>query len=360
MAVQTRQIATLLRQEGAMVELVQANPPYPKWIARARWVREPFRLLPYLVALWRVAGKVQLFHIMANSRWSWHLIAAPAIWVGKLRGISVVVNYRGGAAEEFFARSFRWVKPSLLKADAVVVPSAFLEQVFAKRNIAVRIVPNIVDLDRFSSRAATNRGLEDEPPHILVARNLEPIYDVSTALRAFGVFHERLPKAKMTIAGSGSERRKLEALAKSLGVESVITFAGQVDNADMAGLYRSATMMVNPSLVDNMPISILESMASGVPVVSTNVGGVPYLVRHGEMALLVPPGAPQAMADAMLQLATDKALARRLAQAGQMSAQAYAWPNVRDKWLEVYASVMKAAPRAASREVVSPPPVSPL
>ena len=106
MAGQTSQLADLLRSEGAHVRLVQTNAPYwPMWISRFRAVRALARLGGYLVRLWTVSSEVQILHVMANSGWSWHLVAAPAIWIGRLRGVRVVVNYRGGEAEAFLRRS---------------------------------------------------------------------------------------------------------------------------------------------------------------------------------------------------------------------------------------------------------------
>jgi glycosyltransferase involved in cell wall biosynthesis len=96
----------------------------------------------------------------------------------------------------------------------------------------------------------------------------------------------------------------------------------------MADLYRQADIMLNPSLADNMPNSLLESMASGVPVVSTRVGGVPYMVEDGVTALLVPPADPQAMADACLRLLRDAELWARLQHAGLALVQRYTWSEV--------------------------------
>ena len=80
MANQTRQLARLLEQERVEVEIVQVNAPYrPHWVGSLRGVRALFRLAPFLVRLWHAAGRVQLFHVMANSGWAWHLCAAPAI-----------------------------------------------------------------------------------------------------------------------------------------------------------------------------------------------------------------------------------------------------------------------------------------
>jgi glycosyltransferase involved in cell wall biosynthesis len=350
MANQTLQLAALLRGEGIEVETVQVNAPYrPAWAGRIKGLRAVFRLLPYLASLWRTAGRVQVFHVMANSGWSWHLFAAPAIWIARLRGTPVVINYRGGEAETFLRRARNWVGPSLIRADAVIVPSGFLEHVFGKFGFATQVVPNIVNLERFSTApsSAKRQGLR-----LLVARNLEPIYDNATALRALSLIRARVPQATLVIAGSGPLRAELEALAAQLGLTDAVTFTGRVDNAGMAALYQDADVMLNCSLVDNTPNSVLESLACGVPVVSTDVGGVPYLVEDGRTALLVPPGAPQAMADAVLRLAAEPALAGALREAGLRLVQQYTWHSVRPRLLAVYRAVMQG--RASATPVGQP------
>ncbi|QBE63589.1 glycosyltransferase family 4 protein [Pseudoduganella lutea] len=350
MANQTLQLAALLRGEGIDVETVQVNAPYqPAWAGRIKGLRALARLLPYLVALWRAAGRVQVFHVMANSGWSWHLFAVPAIWIAHLRGKPVVVNYRGGEADGFLSRARRWVAPSLARTDAVIVPSGFLEAVFGKYGFATQVVPNIVNLERFSSARETQTGAG---PRLLVARNLEPIYDNATALRAIVLVRERHPDATLVIAGSGPLREELERLAEELGIAGAVTFTGRVDNAAMAALYRNADVMLNPSLVDNTPNSVLEALACGVPVVSTHVGGVPYLVEDGRTALLVPPNAPEAMAAAVLRLATEPSLAASLRENGLRHVQQFTWSSVRPRLLAVYQHVL--AIRAGTTAVSQP------
>ena len=354
MANQTLQLAALLRGEGIEVEMIQINAAYrPSWVAGIQGVRAVFRLVPYLAHLWRSAARVDVYHVMANSGWSWHLFAAPAIWIARLRRRPVVVNYRGGEADTFLQQSLSWIRPSLKRADAVIVPSGFLEAVFGKYGFATLVVPNIINLQRFSA-AATVAEVATAPdgapsptgtaPRMLVARNLEPIYDNATALRALALILKTQPQATLVIAGSGPLRAELERLAAELGIAHAVTFTGRVDNQAMAALYRNATVMINPSLVDNMPNSVLESLASGVPVVSTNVGGVPYLVEHNKTALLVPPQAPEAMAQAILRLVNEPGLALRLQAAGLLYVQQYAWPNVRPRLLDVYQRVLQPPP----------------
>ena len=341
MANQTLQLAKLLREEDAIVELIQVNRPYsPRWIGRFKGIRAAFRLLPYFLHLWRSANNVHLFHVMANSGWSWHLFAAPAIWIASIKGKPVIINYRGGEADSFFNKAFPWIKPSLSRADAIIVPSGFLEAVFAKRSFSTSIVPNIIDLSRFQAEANVDASPKADFPYIIVTRNLEPIYDNATAVRAFSIVRRTFPTAKLILAGSGPERKALEKLAAGLGVSDAVIFTGRVDNEGMAALYHGADIMINPSLVDNMPISVLEALASGVPVVSTNVGGVPYLVEHGKTALLVPIQDPEAMANAILALLNDPAKAQQMSQAGVESVQQYTWPNVRERLFRVYEQVL--------------------
>lgn len=342
MANQMLQLARLLREEDATVELIQVNRPYhPHWIGRLKGIRAGFRLFPYLAHLWFSANRVQLFHVMANSGWSWHLFAAPAIWIARIRNIPVIINYRGGEADVFFNKAFFWVKPSLHRADAIIVPSGFLQAVFGKRGFSTSIVPNIIDLSRFGTVACPAPLPKASFPHIIVTRNLEPIYDNATALRAFTIIKQAFPAAKLTLAGSGPERQMLEELACRLGLADVVTFTGRVENEGMAVLYQSADIMINPSLVDNMPISLLEALASSVPIVSTDVGGVPFMVEHEKTALLVPPQNPGAMANAVLTLLKDPAKATQLSKAGVEAVQHYTWPNVRDRLLHVYKQALQ-------------------
>src|SRR6185369_4089649 len=119
---------------------------------------------------------------------------------------------------------------------------------------------------------------------------------------------------RLVIAGTGPERARLEALRDSLGLANAVEFCGRIDRDVMAQRLANARVALNPSRVDNMPNSVLEAMASGVPVVSTRVGGVPFILRDGVTGLLVEPAA-DAMAAALLSVLDDPALARRLSEA---------------------------------------------
>ncbi len=338
MANQTSQLARLLQEEDIEVVVLRTNAGYrPRWIENIRGTRALFRLVPYLARLWQASRRVDLFHVMANSGWSWHLCAAPAVWIASLRGRPVIINYRGGEAECFFGRSLRWIKPTLDRADRIVVPSGYLEKVFGNYGYSTTVVPNVVDVERFArpQRGAVSNSFARPYPHILVARRLEPIYDIATALRAFRLVKNEFNQASLSIAGSGPQRKYLESLTQELGLTDAVKFLGDIENPDMPSLYHSADIVLNPSLADNMPISILEALASGTPVVSTDVGGVPYLVRDNDTALLVPPGDEQAAANAVLR-ALNEQISMNLTASGYALVKQFHWAHVRDRLFRVY------------------------
>ncbi|MBP7443312.1 MAG: glycosyltransferase family 4 protein [Zoogloea sp.] len=337
MANQCRQLVRLMESEGIPMELVRTNAPYrPTWVGGIPVLRAFARLLPYIWTLWRAAGRNQIFHIFANSGWAWHLFAAPAVVIGRLRGVKIIVNYRGGNAEPFLRTTTPYVVRMLGAVDRLVTPSGFLKDVFARFGLQAQIVSNIVDLTRFRARERDST----DAPHLIVTRNLEPIYDIPTAIRAYARVRSHYPAARLTVAGTGPDLAKCELLAQGLGVADGVRFAGRIDNDQIPELYASADVALNPSTVDNMPISILEAYGSGVPVVTTDVGGIPYIAIHDRTALLVRPGDDVAMAASVCRLLGDSALVNRLVEAGQTEARAYAWPHVKEQWLAVYRSVL--------------------
>lgn len=342
MANQCRQLRRLMEADGISMEMVRTNAPYqPAWVGRIPVLRAGVRLLPYLWSLWRAAGRNQVFHIFANSGWAWHLFAAPAIVIGRLRGVRIIVNYRGGNAEPFLRSTVPYVTKMLASVDRLVTPSGFLKDVFARFGLQSQVVSNIVDLTRFGAR---ERGSTDAP-HLIVTRNLEPIYDIPMAIRAYARVRERYPAARLTVAGTGPERARCESLARELGVADGVSFAGRIDNDQIPELYAGADIALNPSTVDNMPISILEAYASGVPVVTTDVGGIPYIAFHDRTALLVSPGDDEAMAASACRLLGDPELVDRLVEAGQTEARSYDWLNVKEQWLAVYRGVLDTSVR---------------
>lgn len=329
MANQTKKLAEFLESEKLTVDIVQVNPKYrPAWVEKLPVIRAGFRLLQYFSSLKRQIAGADLVHIMANSGWSWHLFAAPAIVVANHLGKPIVLNYRGGYAADFFKSSWRWVNLTLKKVDRVIVPSTFLQEVFEQYHITADVVPNVLDQRLFNEQVKSASAPINEAPLFIVTRNLELIYDVATTINAFYQVWQKYPNAQLNIAGTGPELDNLKAQVNSLGLDEHVSFVGRLSPEQMAELYQRADVMLNASIVDNSPNSVIEALACGTPVVSTNVGGIPKLVSHEHDVLLVSPKESEKMAGFALALIERRELRDQLVQNGLNTVKKFHWHQV--------------------------------
>lgn len=326
MANQTRQLAAFLRDENLQVDIVQVNAAYqPAWISKVPVLRAFFRLIPYFFCLRKQCKSADIVHIMANSGWSWHLFAAPAVFIARWLNKPVVINYRGGYARDFFNQSWKTVEKSINRAQAILVPSVFLREVFEDFGQEAHVVPNVLDQSLFFDN---DKKLNQEKPHLIVTRNLEAIYDVATAIKAFALVKKQYPNAQLSVAGTGPELSALQAQVVQLKLENNVIFTGRLSPEEMANLYQHADVMLNTSTVDNTPNSIIEALACGTPVVSTNAGGIPKLVTHEHDALLINIGDAEQMAHWVNALLEQEALRTKLIQNGLSTIKKFYWSNV--------------------------------
>jgi glycosyltransferase involved in cell wall biosynthesis len=223
------------------------------------------------------------------------------------------------------------VHPWLRLAHEIVVPSRYLADVFEQHGYRVRVIPNVIDIGRFGAAAREHGG-----QRLLSVRNLEPIYRVDVLIDAFAILKRQYPSATLAIAGVGSREGALRQHAADVAGDGV-RFIGRVEPPDMPALYASADVVVNASVVDNQPVSILEAFASGLPVVTTPTGDIAWMVRHDETGVIVADADPAAFADAIAALFDDPARAARLAERAADELQRYTWPVVGPQWHEVYA-----------------------
>ena len=249
----------------------------------------------------------------------------------------MIVNYRGGYAADFFAKSWSQIKTMMDLADEIVVPSPFLQQVFEQYGKESVIVPNVLNQQRFNAakRTAGNQ------PTVIVTRNLEAIYDIATAIKVFANIYQQFPQAQLKVAGTGPELANLQQLCQQLNIEQAVSFLGRLAPDDMAALYQSADLMLNTSVVDNSPNSLIEALACGTPVVSTNVGGIPRLVTHQHDALLANAEDVDSLTEQSLAVLQDKALTDKLVINGFKTVEKFSWSSVWQQLQRCYTNTSK-------------------
>jgi glycosyltransferase involved in cell wall biosynthesis len=210
------------------------------------------------------------------------------------------------------------------------------------------VIPNAVDVDAYPQAP-----LERDVPRLISVGRLAAPKDWSTLLYALAAL-EPETFAELVIVGDGPDRERVEDELARSSLRRRVRLLGERD--DVPGLLSDADVFVLASRSEGLPLSVIEAMAAGLPVVASDVGGVGELVREGETGLLVPPGDPAALGDALRLLLADRGLRRRLGSGGRERAKAFFdFSGFRRAHLELYrrelaaAGVSSAAPKRERR-----------
>ena len=196
-----------------------------------------------------------------------------------------------------------------------------------------RVIYNGVNLEDFAAPAP----FAHPKPYVLGIGRFVPNKGFDVLIRAFA--KARMPSHDLLLAGDGTERGPLERLAHDLGLRDNIKFLGRVDRPTAVSLFHGCSFFVLPSRDEPQGIVNLEAMAAGKAIIATQVGGVPEMVTDGENGLLVPAGAPDALASALERLGGDEGLRQRLGSAGLTRVQAFRWPTIAEEYIQIYDAI---------------------
>lgn len=296
------------------------------------------RLLDTMTCLFRWRKKVD---IAVVSVFSGHAFVMADITsaVNRLLKVPTIFVLRGGNLPDFRRKHPRWVQRVLARAT-VVAPSQFLaEEMAAAVTGSMEVIPNLIDLTTLPFRRR-----EVSTPKLLWVRTFHPIYNPAMALRALESIHSACPDAVLTMAG---QEKGLTAALRSEAAErhlaNAVTFAGFLAQDEKSEMFNRHDIYLHTNHVDNAPVSVLEAAAAGLPIVATNVSGIPYMLEHEQTALLVPDNDHEAMAVAIRRLLNEPDLTKRLSDNGRQLAEASAWPSVQQRWVELFQSLGRRA-----------------
>jgi N-acetyl-alpha-D-glucosaminyl L-malate synthase BshA len=219
---------------------------------------------------------------------------------------------------------FEITKFGIERSQGVTAVSEFLKRMtvdeFEVRN-PIEAIPNFVDLSLYAPRAHRDRSAVAHPGDkvLLHVSNFRPVKRVLDVVRIFERVHQEVP-AVLLMAGEGPERASAQALARRLGLHDRVRFMGRQDHIE--DILSMADVFLLPSELESFGLSALEAMASGVPVVGSDAGGLPEVVRHAETGFLLPVGDIEGMAARAVEILKDEEHQRCLGQAGRRRAAA--------------------------------------
>ena len=332
-----RLVENLKKEKSITVDLQPTNPQFLPALQKIKYLRTIIVSAAYIFELFKKIPRHDVVHIYSAGDTGFLISTTPAILISKLFGKKTILHYHHGGAEEHLKTWGRTALPTIKLFDVIIVPSNFLADVFAKFDLRAMAIYNTIDIKKYHFRERKNLR-----PVFMANRNFDALYNVGCILRAFRLIQEKYPQAQLLIAGDGAERAKLEKTAKDLQLQNV-EFLGRIAQQEMPSLYDRADIYLNSPNIDNMPNSIIEAFAAGTPVVSTDAGGIPYIVEHGETGLLVAKNDSDSLAREAMRILEDNVLAKKIIVKARRECSKYDWENVRQKWLELYIALAKSS-----------------
>ncbi len=267
------------------------------------------------------------------------------------RGLPVPViftNHTSGFLQRIQKGAFeRWrVARRMSHLAAVLAPSHELAQATIDIGYQGRVefVANGVDVQRFQPAEQTLRatwGVQPDEVALLLARRLVEKNGVCVFANAINRLVGQ--KIRVIFAGDGAERPAVEAILRAGGMHDRCVFLGNIPNAQMPQVYQSADISVLPSFYEATSITGLESMACGLPLIGTRVGGIPTLIQHGDTGLLVEPHSPQQLADSMSTLVSDAATRSAMGAKGrQRACDHFSWTRIAEQTAAIYSECLRS------------------
>ena len=297
------------------------------------------RLLDMITTVYRQRANyaVAQVDVYSGPAFIWaETVCACLKWLHK----PFVLTLHGGNLPNFARKNARRIRRLLKSADVVTTPSRYLLEQMSDYRTGLRLLPNALDLSRYPFKLR-----EMAMPSLIWLRAFHEIYNPTLAPKVIQLLAKQFPQIKLTMVGvdkgDGSLQRT-QVAAMELGVAERIDFPGAVPKAEVPSWLSGADIFLNTTRVDNTPVSILEAMACGLCVVSTNVGGLPYLLDSEQNGLLVPPDDAPAMAAAVSRVRREPGLARRLSQNARTKAEECDWSVVLPQWQELFQVIVQS------------------
>lgn len=289
-----------------------------------------FRMLEMVFMTFKYAKKVDYVLIDTYSTknfWYAFLISQQC----RILGIKYIPKLHGGNLPNRIIRSRFFSNLIFKNAHINIAPSLYLYETFKKSGYTnLRYIPNTIELQIYSPSVK-----EYKTPKLLWVRSFAKIYNPLMAVKVFMKIKSVFPEAKICMVGPKKDDSfsKTQRFAKTHNID--VVFTGKLTKKEWIELSKEYNVFINTTHFDNTPISVIEAMALGIPVVSTNVGGIPYLLEHNSNALLVNDDDVEDMTNQIHRLFNEPNLARNLTLKGKESVVNFDWELVKKQWIEL-------------------------
>ncbi len=251
--------------------------------------------------------------------------------IARVRKIKYILILHGGDLPKRLKSNPKLCKTLFENAYQNVAPSNYLKSVFEKHEFQNFIyIPNTIEIERYNFKLR-----EKAEPKLLWVRAFASIYNPTMAVEVLSKLKEKFPNALLTMVGPDKDGSMETTKKRAEELNVTVIFTGKLSKENWWQLSQNHDIFINTTHFDNTPVSVMESMALGLPVVSTNVGGIPYLVENENTALLVDDNDVSMMVSQIERLLGDNELSKKLSSNGRQLAETWDWDKVKVLWFEL-------------------------
>lgn len=307
------------------------------------------RLMDMLTTVWNGRAHFELALVDVYSGPAFRF-AECVCWLMRRLGKPFILTLHGGNLPVFAAATGNRVPNLLGSAVQVTAPSRYLLETMKPYCSKLLLIPNPIPLGDYPVKAATTVR---NAAKLVWLRAFQQTYNPQLAVDALAILRPQFPGLTLTMIGPDKGDGTLAAVRRHirrLGLEDSIQIVGSIPKSAVPQYLSECDIFLNTTDVDNTPVSVLEAMACGLAIVSTNVGGIPYILKHEKNALLVEPRAPHQMAAAVRRLIEDESLTRRLCVNGRAAVEPFDWPAVLPQWEKLLGAIIEHSVSQAAPE----------
>lgn len=308
-------------KEGYTIQRVGFGKKYDKW------------LYPILAPIYAFKYKPNLVHAVMES------YAGIALWFfgffsKKPRILTLQSGDLDDSSKQEKIPNWLWKKihttPTHITAISNFLKNRALD--LGVKEDKASIIPNGVDLEKFYN----NEEIRTKPFRIICVGRLSWEKGHEYLIRAMPKIREEFPEARLVLVGDGPLRDNLKGLVYTLNLQNDVDFMGLLPHKDTIREIKKSSLFICPSLAEGLGIVFIEAQACGIPVIGTNIGGIPDVVRHGSTGLLVPPKDSKKIAETISCFWKNEWLQKRLVQNALQNVKKFEWSSISENVSRVY------------------------
>ncbi|RKE97969.1 glycosyltransferase family 4 protein [Ichthyenterobacterium magnum] len=294
------------------------------------YTNQILRLLHMLYAVFKLRRKTDFVIIDTYSTLNFYYALGVSQLCRALH-LKYIPILHGGNLPSRLKRNSKMSKSIFKKAYINIAPSLYLKTSFEKLGYNnIRYIPNTIEINSFSFKARAY-----DTPKLLWVRSFSKIYNPKLAVKVLKQLKNKFPDSELCMVGPeiDGSLKTTQKLAKDLELE--VDFKGKLTKDEWNKLSNNFNVFINTTNFDNTPLSVIEAMALGLPIVSTNVGGMPFLIDHNIDGILVNPNNASAMSKAIEELFSDQKKCNSMVEKARLKVEKFDWNYIKSEWLKV-------------------------